>query len=153
MDPLSVAASAIAFLQAAKAIGQGVKFIKSLKAAPAEFCDVLNELSTLHALVIQLERILRLHDGATLIEQNGEPDSVVFMGQLTKSLASTTNSLESLVQKLRNSSRRSYDDNEHYIPRLRWHLEREAILRLRDDARQTREYITTLIASLHLTQG
>jgi hypothetical protein len=49
-DPLSVAASAVAFIQAAAAIGKGVQALRSLGNLPAEIHGLSNDLTALQTL-------------------------------------------------------------------------------------------------------
>ncbi|WDK17406.1 hypothetical protein CGRA01v4_08689 [Colletotrichum graminicola] len=58
MDPLSISASVIALVQSSLAVGKGVKLLASLRHAPAEFCDLVNELTTLQAVIEQVKNPL-----------------------------------------------------------------------------------------------
>ncbi|KAK3682980.1 hypothetical protein B0T22DRAFT_297853 [Podospora appendiculata] len=58
MDPLSIAASAIAIAQAVQAIGSGVHMLQSIARAPAAFSAMLNELSSLQGVLHQLRNAM-----------------------------------------------------------------------------------------------
>ena len=51
MDPLSTTASIIALVQAAAAIGKGVRALKALNNAPEDFNALLKELTRLQAIL------------------------------------------------------------------------------------------------------
>lgn len=58
MDPLSIAASAIALEQCAKAVRIGIEEVLSLRNASDDFLSLPNELSLLHAFLERSRRIL-----------------------------------------------------------------------------------------------
>ncbi|KAJ0164340.1 Ankyrin-3 [Colletotrichum tanaceti] len=58
MDPLSISASIIALFQVPVALGKGAQLLATLRHAPADFCDLVNELSTLQAVIKQVKSSL-----------------------------------------------------------------------------------------------
>ncbi|KAK1635172.1 hypothetical protein BDP81DRAFT_46307 [Colletotrichum phormii] len=59
MDPLSTAASIIALIQASAAVGKGVKILLSLRHAPADFCELVDELTALQDVIEQVKSPLQ----------------------------------------------------------------------------------------------
>lgn len=155
MEPISVAASVIAFLQAASIIGNGIKTMRPLGKAPAELCALLNELATLQALATQLEANLSALYGPLAANSKPERPSDQMASQLEhlqRELLDTVNQLQSLVNRFIHESKGLNIDGQHRISRLRWQLEQHNIQNLRDRARQARENLTAFMTSLSFSQ-
>ncbi|KAK4206168.1 hypothetical protein QBC37DRAFT_143333 [Rhypophila decipiens] len=151
MDPLSAAASAIALLQAAAAIGKGIKTIRSFGRAPAELCSLLNELTTLQALSSQFEQdIRRLKDDSCLLSDKHNA-SLFNLSRVHQELSATVEQLESLVERFIRSSKGLNKHGQYRIPPIRWQLERANVLQLCKTAERTRENLTAIMTSIQLT--
>src|SRR5689334_1765058 len=135
MDPVSLAAGAIAFLQAAAVISKGVQALRALGRAPEEVRSLINELVTLQALASKLEQDLALLN--TRSEERSANGDVPRLQHLHGELSSTLSGLHGMVHRLVSNSKGLNKDGHHRIPRLRWQLEREHINHLCNKARTT----------------
>ncbi|KAI0381181.1 ankyrin [Hypomontagnella monticulosa] len=155
MDPLSVTASVIALIQAAVGIAKGVEFIRSLGEIPAEFCDLLNELSTLQAVAAQIETTLkgyenqRLTNGSAIILPNLDTS---ILTSLQNDLAQITTDLEALCNRLKKSGKEKSTGQEQ-VSKRKWHKERSNIARLREKVRATRQYLNLCFAAFTSSQA
>lgn len=146
-------ASAIALLQAAATIGKGIQAIRSFGRAPAELCALLNELTTLQALSSQFESSLNgLESTLHLQSSNAAEDHPSALANIHQELSTTIDQLSGVVQRFVKDSKGFNKDGQHRIPRLRWHLERENITKLRNTAQRSREYLTAFMTSLQLSK-
>lgn len=153
MDPLSATASAIALIQAAAAIGKGIKAIQSFGRAPTELCSLLNELTTLQSLSSRFEvDISSLNDCSTIPAEKRQA-ALVDLRIIHDELSTTIAQLESFVQRFIDNSKGVNQHGQHRIPRLRWQLEKENIFQLSKTARRTREYLTAFVTSILLSKG
>jgi hypothetical protein len=151
MDPVSIAAGAIAFLQAAAVIGKGIQALRALGRAPEEVCSLINELVTLQALASKFEQDLALLNTRCQERSPGGDESQ--LEHLHGELSSTVTDLHGLVHRFISSSKGLNKDGHHRIPRLRWQLEREHINHLRNKARTTREYLTAFMTLIQVEEG
>lgn len=135
MDPLSITVSAIALGGFVTTVGKGIKALRSLGDAPDEFCALLNELKMLQ-MVASKVRDLSISVPATDLDT------------FRDDLAQTVGRLESLVSRFEKSSKGLDRHGQHRIPPIRWRRERTNIERLRDQARRTRDYITTYLTTV-----
>jgi hypothetical protein len=74
MDPVSIAASAVAFAQALGVVGSSIRALRSLGQAPAEFADLLRDLVQLQGQLELSERHLRDLQRTTTTEPYEQAD-------------------------------------------------------------------------------
>lgn len=139
MDPLSITASALAVGGFVATIGKGIKTLRTLSDAPEEFCTLLEELAMLQVVTHNFEIL-----SANLPDTH--PD--IFRQRLRR----TVEKLESLVERFEKSSRGIDQQGRLKIPPLRWNREQKNIERLREQARQTRDYLSAYLTTLGISQ-
>ncbi|RWA10971.1 hypothetical protein EKO27_g4114 [Xylaria grammica] len=159
MDPLSATASIIALVQAAVGISKGVRFLRSLGQIPLEFSDLLNELSTLHAVIEQVEAALREWEalrtttGHSANFRSVDPSKVL---SLTGDLAQVIKELDSLCDRLKASKKRGEKQGYHEkksVSKLRWQKEKGNIERLWHKARNSRELLSLCFSAFSSSQA
>ncbi|KAH6885408.1 ankyrin repeat-containing domain protein [Thelonectria olida] len=150
MDPVSAAASAIAFVQAAAAIGKGINALRSLGKAPAEVCALLNELTTLQSLSsrVQQNHLSPLDGGS-----DAKVDDLGLLKKLCEDLSATVDSLKSLVERFDDTKKRLNKPGQRQVLQIKWMREREHVYQLRDKARLTREYLSAFLVSMNSSES
>jgi len=141
MDPISAAAGAIAFVQAATAIAKGVALLRSLENAPTEFHGLLSELQALQTVVSQAK-----------ISATAANTVSGFQG-LHDDLSQTVNELDVLSKRLVAGGHNDENLAERpKISRIRWRLERDNIYHLRDRARSLRGSLSAFLAVVNAAE-
>lgn len=142
MDPLSVAASAIAFAQAVGAIGAGINTLKSLQNMSAEFCDMLNELSSLQALLHQLRGTMEAaaEPGFLLPQRAVEP-----VTKIQQELSQIVNEIDAISRDIARTSNGLNKKGQQKISVLRWQPRRQRLVDLREKARRCRDNLSACI--------
>ncbi|GAB1309798.1 hypothetical protein MFIFM68171_00008 [Madurella fahalii] len=143
MDPLSVIASTIAIAQA---LGFGIKKCKSFANSSVEFCDMLNELSTLQGWLDQL--------CALNVSGNMVPANVIdSLRTVRTELQLVVDEMNYIATRFLDHDHRKLDSNEkHKISTLSWQRHRRMVPQLRDRAKRCREELSTCIGLLSLSQ-
>lgn len=151
MDPLSISASVIALCQATRAIAKAVQFLGSLRKAPAQFYVLLNELSSLQAMLqqcISVAESLATPRGSATVS----PDVLEWFEQANEGLGKVVSEMQTLVDRFMAASEGLDKNGHHRIPPVRWLFERSSIARLRFSARQYRENLASLLTALTASQ-
>lgn len=152
MDPLSVVASVIALSQASGAIGKGVKFLHSLRHIPAEFCDVVNQLTALQAVLQQVTAALEGYDDDKSDASKPATDlSGVLV--LENDLKQTTGELEALCKRLRATDKRPTQDGKLHISKSKWIREKRNMEKIRMKAIAARDNLTLCFGALISSQA
>ena len=150
MDGLSVAASIIALVQAAGAIGKGIKFLHGLKNIPNEFCDAINQLTTLQAVLGQVESALKEYDDEN--SRTPMPDmNLTGIRMIKKELHELVESLDSLCSRLQTTGKMK--DGKLQISRTMWLRQKSIFEAIRDRALNARENLTFHFGALASTQA
>jgi len=145
MDPLSAIASTIAITQA---LGFGIKKLQSLANSNAEFCDLLNELSSLQGWLGQL-------DALDLANVKTFPASAAArLHDIKTRLEVVVNDLDEIVKRLHGEKNSVATGNGKRVKvsKLSWQRNRSTVLELRDRARQCREDLVACLELLGLSQ-
>lgn len=149
MDPLSAIASVIAVSQA---LGVGVKVLKSLTNASAEFGDMLNELSTLQATMVQLCSAVNTMADDPQLCLPGEV--VTRLEAIQRELGLIVGATEDIGTRLLRSKRPT-DLNKKGDPKVSaigWQRERGKAAKLRDRAKRCREDLSVCMGLLGVTE-
>ncbi|KAJ8131963.1 hypothetical protein O1611_g1658 [Lasiodiplodia mahajangana] len=159
MDPLSATASIIALVQAAVAVSKGVRFLRSFGQIPFEFTELLNELSTLHAVIEQVEAALRewetLRPTASYSTSSQSVDSSKVLS-LKDNLAQVVKELDDLCRRLeapRKKRRKHEHDEQNPVSKLRWQKEKSNIERLRYKAQYSRDLLSLCFSAFSSSQA
>lgn len=127
MDPLSFTASLLAVIGSAVTVAKNIDQLRrSLRDASEEFCQLLNELSDLQVVLRAIN--LECTDHYTVpSEWHG-----MFIRSKNKLIE-----LDALIQRC---LRGNCDEGRRAkVLKLRWLKEKEKIMRIRDDLRETRQ--------------
>jgi len=151
MDPLSTTASIIALVQAAAAIGKGVRALKTLKNAPEDFNALLKELTRLQA-------ILRLTQ-TSLEALQSLPNAQVQMSgldviqELQIDLQRATRGMEELVRRLTltDESEGPDDKMRQRVKLIKWYREKDSIAKLRAEVRQLHADLSTCFTAISVS--
>ncbi|KAM7197236.1 Ankyrin repeat-containing domain protein [Rhypophila sp. PSN 637] len=150
VDPLSVAASVIALVQAGTGIAKAAKVLRGFTKARAEFCDFLNEITTLQAVVHDVQSSL-----SNLPQQKSQLPIAesTSLSRIVAELQDTTKALSELSDKLLAGSKGRGKDGLHRISKLQWQRSKAEIARLRDNTRSARESLSICFSTLQVAQG
>lgn len=149
MDPLSIIASTIAITQA---LGFGIKTLQSLANSNAEFCDMLEELSSLREWLTQLD-VLDLS-----AVQSFSLDAIRRLDNVRSNLQLVTCDLDEIIsgfhcgQTTSLTATRDKSTIKIKISKLAWHRNRNTVLRLRERAKQCREELVAGLGLLGLSE-
>ncbi|KAK0629239.1 hypothetical protein B0T17DRAFT_181609 [Bombardia bombarda] len=149
MDPLSAVASIIAITQAVAAIGDGIKTLRSLAQASAEFCDMLNELSSPQALLDHLRSAM---DDAVKSKSSLPSEALDRIAKFQVELSQIVNEIHVMANDLVRKSTGLNKVGEQKISGVRWQFRRGRITQLRDKARRCRDSISTCFDILGFSQ-
>ncbi len=118
MGPLSITASIVALAQASGFIGKIVSKLCAFSKARAEFCDLLNEIGTLQAVLLDVETTLRqISHRSTMLPVVGEPRAVLSIQQ---ELDFAVKEMDELATRLLTGSKGLDADGLHRISKLQW---------------------------------
>lgn len=138
MEPLSAAASAIAFAQATKQLVKFVRFTKSLADIPEDY----------HAFVKEVEDISELAEKVDGLVAEHEALDWQSLNTLKKDLENVVKCLRFLSEDVQHTSKckRPHSiGNTVNISTIRWERKKSEIAKLRDSMRRTRDNL-----ALHL---
>jgi len=130
MDPLSVAASAIAIGQAASAVAMGVRALKSFSNGPVEFSELLTDLSSFE-VVLEITRASVEAMQALGPNMPAQSQSFVGLQALHRELTQCTENIDSLAKRMIAASGGVNKKGQHRIPRVRWLREKDNVAKLR----------------------
>lgn len=138
MEPLSIAASAVAFGQATKQLVKFARFAKSLGDIPDDYRDFVKELKDTSELAQEVDELVKEYGGL-----DGQSLNVV-----KEDLEHIVQSLRQLSEDVRRSPKRKSSEtigNLDKISTIRWEKKKTDIAKLREYMRRTRHNL-----SLHL---
>ena len=126
MDPLSITASLLAVIGAAKAGASGLRKLSSYRKAPSELADLLSELERVQQILSDIKSFLDLY-----------PDAVFSEGlyECVLGSASKIEVINNLVASNPFKLSRLRDINN---ARVVWMRHKQTLLNLRDDLRVSR---------------
>jgi len=146
MDPLSAIASVIAISQA---LGVGINGLQSLANAPAEFSDMLSELSALQACTNQLCTVI----GTMSDPQLYLPEEV--LGQLETinfELGQIVGSMRDIGARLSRGKLSTNRKGQPKVSVINWQLERSKATKLRDRSRRCRQDLSLCLSLLGVSE-
>ncbi|KAK2007762.1 ankyrin [Colletotrichum eremochloae] len=157
MDPLSISASVIALVQASLAVGKGVKLLASLRHAPAEFCDLVNELTTLQAVIEQVKSPLEELKDEQASNRTLSALDTSATSALKRDLEIIAAELGALCERLTATDKADERNRPNRVSKGKWIREQNSIAKLRSRAHATRNSLTlsfgALLSSQSLRQG
>ncbi|KAK3380949.1 hypothetical protein B0H63DRAFT_194773 [Podospora didyma] len=148
MDPLSIAASAIAITQAVAAIGAGVDKLRGVRNASAEFCDMLNELSILQEFLHQLRDMM---ENMTSPNSSIPSTAVHALEKLQLELSRIVNEISGICKEMSGTSTGLNLKGQQKVSKMSWQLKRGRIFKLRDRAKRCRESLAACVEVLGLS--
>lgn len=148
MDPLSIAASAIALGQCARAVRIGIEEILSLRNASDEFLSLLNELSLLHAFLERSRRSLA-HGNDT---SNSSQDCGA-LRLLVEEVENIVRDLDHLAKSLMHGNNNTSQKSGCEISKRKWFRSKDIITKLRERSRQMRQDLGVWFAMSSATYG
>ncbi|KAK7447540.1 hypothetical protein Landi51_06896 [Colletotrichum acutatum] len=150
MDPLSTAASIIALIQASAAVGKGVKILLSLRHAPADFCELVDELTTLQDVIEQVKSPLQELEkgGVALPTLNIAPTLA-----LKQDLKSIQEELLALCHRLTGTKSGDEMSGQLRVSMSRWIRERSNVAKLKCRASKTKASLILCFGALISSQG
>ncbi|KAI1489933.1 ankyrin repeat-containing domain protein [Biscogniauxia mediterranea] len=150
MDPLSASASMAGLGSAVVMIGKRLKFLQSIPKARLEFCQLLNEMTALQAMLFQIDNTIALTRDPASSFPIDVPDAIlVFQNKLNKAISS----IDSLCDRFRSSSKGLDKEGHHRIPRARWAWEQRELPKLREQVKDCRDYLCMSFGALNISQG
>ncbi|KAK1713078.1 ankyrin repeat-containing domain protein [Colletotrichum lupini] len=150
MDPLSTAASIIALIQASAAVGKGLKILLSLRHAPADFCELVDELTALQGVIEQVKSPL---------QELGKGDialpalNVVPTLALKQDLESIQEELLALCHRLTGTKSGDEMSGQLRVSMSRWIRERSNVAKLRCKASKTNTSLILCFGALISSQS
>ncbi|KAI0599746.1 ankyrin repeat-containing domain protein [Biscogniauxia sp. FL1348] len=150
MDPLSVSASIAGLGSAAVMIGKRLKFLQSIPKARLEFCQLLNEMTALQAILFQINNTITLTQDPASSFPTDIPEAVLI---LQNKLNETISSIDALCDRFRGSSKGLDKEGHHKIPRARWAWEQRGLPKLREQVKDCRDYLSMSFGALNISQG
>ncbi|KXH40335.1 hypothetical protein CNYM01_09109 [Colletotrichum nymphaeae SA-01] len=145
MDPLSTAASLIALIQASAAVGKGLKILLSLRHAPADFCELVDELTALQGVIEQVKSPLQeLEKGDIALPAL----NVVPTLALEQDLESIQEELLALCHRLTGTKSGDEMTGQLRVSMSRWIRERSNVAKLRCQASKTKTSLILCFGAL-----
>lgn len=148
---MEAAAAAIAFAQAIGMINTGVKALHSIRQAPVEFMDLLNQLSTLNGRAELLRRSLNSLAGGN----SDVPDvDINTIRNLQEQFEEISRQLNNAAANFIAGSKGRVDAQGRYrIPRIIWLRQQSNLAGLRQRVKQLSSEITECLAAINTSQG
>ena len=154
MDPLSVLSAVASVVGIAHALGLGIRALRDMANASVEFCDMLNELSTLQSLLSQLRPIIGDADGTKRL--GSSPEALDRLQQLELELRGLVREMDEMRVKLGGSQAMPIPFGrkmgKRAVSRTGWHLARSKAIELRDRTRRCRDNLSACLGLLGLSQ-
>ncbi|OHE95702.1 hypothetical protein CORC01_08986 [Colletotrichum orchidophilum] len=149
MDPLSITASIIALVQASAAVGKGVKILLSLRHAPADFSELVDELTTLQAVIEQVKSPLqKIETGDVAIPTLNIAPTLA----LKQSLEIIQEELLDLCYRLTGTNHGDEMSGQLRVSMSKWIRERSNIAKLKYRATNTRASLMLCLSALVSSQ-
>jgi hypothetical protein len=151
MDPLSAIASVIAISQA---LGISIRALRSLANVSAEFSDLVHELSTLQASMVQLSALVNMMADPHLCLPG---ELISRIGIIHCELSQIVDAIEDVTARLLRTSTNSAGHNHHVslnkkrepnVSAISWYQERSKVTKLRDRAKRCREELSVCLGLL-----
>lgn len=149
MDPLSIAASAIALGQCARAIRTGIKELLSLRNASDDFLSLLNELSLLNAFLERSRRTLAQEDTLDNCSSQDYGSLKLLMGDIE----AIVRDLDDLSKTLIHGSKQSSHRDGHEISKTKWLRFKDNITKLCERSRHMRQDLGVWFAMSNAIYG
>jgi len=153
MDPLTILSAVASIIGIAHGLGTGITVLRSMANTSIEFCDMLNEMSTLHGLLAQLQAIT---DNIAETKCLGSVEALSRLQVLELELTDLVASMNDIVAKLLGQNHTSVlfkrRNGKSGISRVGWHLARSQVLGLRTRAKDCRITVTACLALLGFSQ-
>jgi len=150
MDPLSIAAGAIAITQAASMVALGIRTLRSLANGPTEFAELLEDLTSLEG-VLELTRA-SIEALQTLGSQL-PARSVAALQTLHRELRHCTDKIEQLAQRLLAGSKGVDKKGQPRVSRTRWLREKDTVADLRARVQRLHLGLSTCFAAVNTAQA
>ena len=149
MDPLSISASIITLIQAAGVVARGVRALRSIKNAPAEFYALCNEVATLQAAIeqVRLASESMAHRGSFFQAAASEP--------IRKTLYNIENvgvEFDQFAARLLATTKDPPSSTAGRIHKLTWFREKHTMAMLREKARFAREQLLLCFSSINSSE-
>lgn len=148
MDPLSIAASAIALGQCARAVRIGIEEVLSLRNASDDFLSLLNELSLLHAFLERSRRTLA--QGNTTFDDSQDCGTLRL---LVEEVENVVRDLDDPAKTLMHDSKPPSRKYGYEISKRKWFQFKDIIAKLREKSRQVRQDLGVWFAMSSATYG
>lgn len=150
MDPLSIAASAIALGQCTRAVRIGIKELLSLLNATDDFLWLLNELSLLHAFLERSRRTLAQEKDSF---DNCSSQDCGALRLLIEEVENVVRVLEDLAKSLMHGSKKTSQKHSYDISKRKWFQAKDKITTLRERSRNIRQDLGVWFAMRSSTYG
>ncbi|RSL87207.1 hypothetical protein CEP51_002356 [Fusarium floridanum] len=148
---MEIAAVAIAFTQGISMIATSVRTLHSIRQAPIEFMDLLNQLSTLNGRAELLRRSL---DSLAGVAHSNVPDvDIDTIRNLQVQFEEISSNLNDTATKFIAKSKGLDHQGRHRIPRVLWQREQSNLMRLRERVKQLSSDMTDCLAAINASQG
>ncbi|KAI9774855.1 MAG: hypothetical protein M1840_000071 [Geoglossum simile] len=145
MDPLSVAASTIAIVGAAREITRAILKLRALHSAPREFHTLIKEVADFQAVLGDIDTILSSRNGGANLPQGP-------MLSLSRSLDDAKGKLLELSQIIENRLIKPAPAGEEpKVARQKWLWERTRVKAILVDLKDARISIAVMLGALHLS--
>lgn len=150
MEPLSIASSVIAIIQASKALGVGIKALQKLRGAATEFGELLSELAALQGLLDNFREAMEVVADSP---NDLSPSAAAALLRFKDDLETMVTELQALSITLIDNSPGLNGNGEHKISAVQWHTKHgKQARKLRDRAAVCRGYLSTCVDLLGLAQ-
>lgn len=153
MDPLSIVSAVASVVSIAQALGLGIRALRNMANASVEFCDMLNELTTLQGLLSQLHAITDDAAGTKLL---GSPVTLDRLRQLELELRGLVREMDEMRAELSASQALPLPigrkGGKCAVSRTKWHLARSKVIELRDRTRRCRDNLSACLGLLGFSQ-
>lgn len=151
MDPLSITASTLALAQV---LALGIKRLQRIANSSLEFCDMVNDLSTLRGLLELLQATMKNHDS---ISTDNQPlvisaDTVRSLEAIRVELELVVSGMNDIESRLSGAGGTRDQTKRRKVSKLAWQRNRKNVLRLRERSRRCREELSACIGLLGFSQ-
>ncbi|RSL51247.1 hypothetical protein CEP53_008519 [Fusarium sp. AF-6] len=144
---MEIAVVAIAFTQGISMIATSVRTLHSIRQAPIEFTDLLNQLSTLNGRAELLRRSL---DSLAGVAHSNVPDvDIDNIRNLQVQFEEISSNLNDTATKFIAKSKGLDDQGRHRIPRVLWQREQSNLMRLWERVKQLSSDMTDCLAAIN----
>ena len=142
MDPLSVTASIIALFQAGGTVSKGLKKIANLRNAPDILLALNNEVADLHALLGNIDNVLRHHREIIGL------DPIVSLCRALDRAKRTLLELENVLAYKLTSIRCKDGESHQVFDRSSWLRLESRVQRLKDEIREDKVSLSSELSVL-----